>query len=79
MIDFPGGKFTVRRRVDGAVWMEFGREVIVASPANTILMAQAMLKEAGVEVVLAEPGQTVIRAPSAAERFQRREWDNSQH
>jgi hypothetical protein len=62
-MDFPGGKFHIRRRLDGAVRMEFGREVIVVSPENAIRLARALLKEAGVDMVLAEPGQTVIRPP----------------
>lgn len=66
-MDFPGGKFHIGRRMDGAVRMEFGREVIVVSPQNAIRLAQALLKQAGVEMVLAEPGQTVIRPPSAHE------------
>lgn len=61
--DFPGGKLHIRRRVDGAVRMEFGREVIVVSPQNAVALAQALLKEAGVDMVVAEPGQTVIRPP----------------
>lgn len=61
--DFPGGKIHIRRRVDGAVRIEFGREVILVSPDNAVRLAQALLKEAGVDMVLAEPGQTVIRPP----------------
>ena len=61
--DFPGGQIQIRRRVDGAVRIEFGREVIVVSPQNAVKLAQALMKEAGVEMVLAEPGQTVIRPP----------------
>ena len=61
--DFPGGKLSIRRRIDGAVRMEFGREVLVFSPDNAVAIAKALLKEAGVEVMLAEPGQTVIRPP----------------
>lgn len=64
MTDFPGGQMKIRRRVDGAVRMEFGREVIVVSPENAVAIAQALLKEAGVETITAQPGQTVIRAPS---------------
>jgi hypothetical protein len=64
MSDFAGGKLHIRRRLDGSVRMEFGREVIVVSPGNAIGLAQALLKEAGVEMVLAEPGQTVIRPKS---------------
>jgi len=64
MTDFPGGKMHIRRRLDGAVRLEFGREVIVVSPDNAIRLARALLKEAGVEMVMAEPGQTVIRPPS---------------
>ena len=63
MTDFPGGKLTIRRRIDGAVRMEFGREVLVFSPDNAAQIAKALLKEAGVEMMLAEPGQTVIRPP----------------
>jgi hypothetical protein len=63
MSDFPGGKIHIRRRLDGAVRIEFGREVIVVSPQNAIKLAQALLKEAGVDMVVAEPGQTVIRPP----------------
>ena len=61
MSDFPGGKIHIRRRLDGAVRIEFGREVILVSPENAVKLAQALLKEAGVDIVLAEPGQTVIR------------------
>jgi hypothetical protein len=63
MSDFPGGKFHIRRRVDGAVRLEFGTAVVVVSPENAVRLAQALLKEAGVEMVVAEPGQTVIRTP----------------
>lgn len=63
MTDFPGGKLHIRRRIDGAIRMEFGREVIVVSPKNAVELARALLKEAGVEMVMAEPGQTVIRPP----------------
>lgn len=63
MSDFPGGKLHIRRRGDGAVRMEFGREVIVVSPQNAIEIAKALLKEAGVDIVLANPGETVIRPP----------------
>jgi hypothetical protein len=62
-MDFPGGKLHIQRRLDGALRMEFGREVLVFSPANAVAIARALLKEAGVEMVVAEPGQTVIRAP----------------
>lgn len=65
MSDFPGGKMHIRRRMDGAVRIEFGREVIVVSPENAVKLAQALLKEAGVDTVFAEPGQTVIRPPRA--------------
>lgn len=58
--DFPGGKLHIRRRVDGAIRMEFGREVMVFEPMNAIAIARALLKEAGVDVQFAEPGQTVI-------------------
>lgn len=63
MSDFPGGKLHIRRRVDGAIRMEFGREVMVFSPQNAVEIAKALLKEAGVDMVVAEPGQTVIRPP----------------
>jgi hypothetical protein len=62
-MDFPGGRFEIMRRADGAVRLAFGREVIVVSPGNAVKLAQALLKEAGVEMVIAEPGQTVIRPP----------------
>lgn len=68
MSDFPGGKLHIRRRGDGAVRMEFGREVIVVSPQNAIEIAKALLKEAGVDIVLANPGETVIRPPTLMRR-----------
>lgn len=61
MNDFPGGKLYIRRRVDGTIRIEFGREVMVVEPRNAVEIAKALLKEAGVEMVIAEPGQTVIR------------------
>ena len=62
--DFPGGQqMRLDRRVDGAVRIEFGREVIVVSPMNAVKIAQELLKLAGVQMVVAEPGQTVIRPP----------------
>lgn len=67
MSDFPGGKFHMRRRLDGAVRLEFGCEVIVVSPDNAVRLARELLRVAGVEVVLAEPGQTVIRPPRASQ------------
>lgn len=63
--DFQGGKMHIRRRLDGAVRIEFGSEVILVSPQNAVELAKALLKEAGVDVVFAEPGQTVIRPPRA--------------
>lgn len=61
--DFPGGKLHIRRRMDGAIRMEFGREVIVVEPKNAIEMAKALLQEAGIDLVIAGPGETVIRPP----------------
>lgn len=63
MMDYPGGKLHIRRRVDGAVRIECP-PVMVVSPANAVAIARALLKEAGVDIVLAEPGQTVIRPPA---------------
>lgn len=45
--DFPGGVISIKRRLDGEVRIEFGREVIVVSAENAVAIAEALLKEAG--------------------------------
>ena len=62
-MELPGGKFTVRRRLDGAVVIECPA-LMVVRPLDAVEIAKALLKIAGVETVIAEPGQTVIRPPS---------------
>jgi hypothetical protein len=54
--DFPGGKITIKRRLDGAVRIEFGREVILVSPANAVAIAGALLKEAGAQMKVVRAG-----------------------
>jgi hypothetical protein len=61
-MELPGGKFTVRRRVDGAVRIECP-PIMVVRPADAVEMAKALLKVAGVETVFTDPGQTVIKPP----------------
>ena len=55
--DFPGGKINIRRRLDGAIRIQFGREAIVVSPSNAIVLAEALLKEAGAHVKVKRLGQ----------------------
>lgn len=66
-MELPGGKVTVRKRVDGVVLVETvcakGSTIVGMSPANAVELAKVLLKIAGVETVVAEPGQTVIRPP----------------
>lgn len=61
-MDTSQGRFTVRRRLDGAVTFECPPRFVVG-PQQAVTIAQAILKEAGVDIVLAEPGQTVIKPP----------------
>jgi hypothetical protein len=60
-MELPGGKFTVRRRLDGAVTIECP-PLMVIRPMDAVEMAKALLKVAGVDVKFANPGQTVIQA-----------------
>ena len=55
--DFPGGKINIRRRLDGAIRIEFGREIVVVSPSNAIVLAEALLKEAGAHVKVKRIGE----------------------
>lgn len=55
--DFPGGKITICRRLDGAVRIEFGREVIVVDRSNAVAIAKALLAEAGAKVEVVRLGE----------------------
>lgn len=50
MSDFPGGPIKISKRVDGAVRIEFGREVIVVTPHNAVKIGKALLRMAGAKV-----------------------------
>lgn len=63
MAERGGGKFHVKRRIDGSVLLRLTPAEFVVSPMHAVEIARSILKEAGVEVVMADPGQTVIRAP----------------
>jgi len=48
--DFPGGVISIKRRLDGAVRIEFGSEVILVWPEGAVAIAEALLKEAGAQM-----------------------------
>lgn len=63
MAERGGGKFHVKRRIDGSVLLRLTPAEFVVSPMHAVEIARAILREAQVETIMASPGQTVIRPP----------------